>query len=320
MLMMIWSTTLTILGLMIFEIVNSPDNAVINASILETIKDPRARRFFVTWGMFFSVFLVRGLLPFLIYYIPNSGLGFSAAVSEFWNGNPNVMTTVRENIPLLLIPGGLFLTLLFLHWLFVEDKDVCAYRLEGLFQNIGSIWFNASALVMLIAILVLIKTCVAPPERAGNMMLAAAIGIAVFFISDGFKQNAEAAEKKLGTSESDWAKVWLLEVIDTTFSTDGVVGAFAFTTNVVLILVGNGIGAYIVRRLTLSGSKWLSKYALIKNGAMYAIGCLGVVMIMEGFDVPIPKWISPLATFAIVGLFLWRSVVENRKAKTLALA
>jgi hypothetical protein len=107
---------------------------------------------------------------------------------------------------------------------------------------------------------------------------------------------------------SDWSKVFFLEVIDLSFSIDGVLGAFAFTLSVPLILIGNGIGAVIVRQLTLAHVDRVKKYAYLKNGAMYSIGVLGIVMIAHGFLIHIPSFFSPLATIVIIGYFFRRSL------------
>jgi len=107
---------------------------------------------------------------------------------------------------------------------------------------------------------------------------------------------------------SDVSKIFYLEVIDATFSIDGVIGAFAFTMAVPLILIGNGIGAFVVRELTLRNVDNIKKYLYLKNGAMYSIFFLGIIMIMDSFGVHIPFWVSPIITFGIVGFFLMKSV------------
>ncbi len=314
----IWSALLIILGLCLFEVVSSVDNAVINASVLAKIHNPRARRFFLTWGMLIAVGAVRGILPFIIYYIPNSKLGFREAMLGFWGGNPAVVRAVEEAAPLLLMAGGMFLVLLFLHWLLAEEKAF-GFGFEYYLLKAGGVWFYGTAGALLVIVLYVIKTYVEPAERAANLMLSAAVGIAVFFIADGFKEHAEAVEARLledrSSSDqalSDWSKVLFLEVIDMTFSTDGVIGAFAFTMVVPFILVGNGLGAYVVRKLTLSNVDRLCSYEYLKNGAMYSIGLLGAAMTLEGFGVKIPSWVSPVITFLCVGGFFWKSVLANR--------
>jgi len=116
-------------------------------------------------------------------------------------------------------------------------------------------------------------------------------------------------EKKLmgGGVRSDLSKLFFLEIIDTTFSIDGVLGAFAFTLSVPLILLGNGLGAFLVRELTLRNIENIKKYVFLKNGAMYSILVLGVIMILHSFGLEIPEYVSPLATFLIIGFFFWKS-------------
>jgi hypothetical protein len=114
---------------------------------------------------------------------------------------------------------------------------------------------------------------------------------------------------------SDIGKILYLEVIDLTFSIDGVVGAFAFTLSVPLILLGNGIGAVVVRQLTVYGVDRIKKYVFLKNGAMYSVFVLGCVMLAHGFGYHVPEWLTPVATFFIVGYFFLKSRWQAKKAK-----
>jgi hypothetical protein len=91
-----------------------------------------------------------------------------------------------------------------------------------------------------------------------------------------------------------------------------VLGAFAFTLSVPLILVGNGLGAFIVREITIGNIERIKRYRYLKNGAMYSILVLGAIMITDGFGIHIPQWVSPAATFLVVGFFLLRSLMESR--------
>lgn len=144
------------------------------------------------------------------------------------------------------------------------------------------------------------------------MAFGAVVGSTAFFITHGFKQNAEQREKNLSQSHlSDLSKILYLEVIDATFSIDGVLGAFAFTLSVPLILIGNGIGAVVVRQLTIGNIERIKKYLYLKNGAMYSILFLGMIMLLDGFGFHIPSWLSPVVTFTAVGYFFYKSKLEN---------
>jgi uncharacterized protein len=287
---------LTILGLSLFEIITSVDNAVINAHVLKSMS-PKYRKIFLFWGILFAVFVVRGVLPFIIVWISNPSLSFSEVFTFALSNKPDLIHYVEKSKPLLLISGGLYLILLFLSWLFLEEKN-WAFYMEEMIQR-QSVWFYAvsSIIVTLIIYLAL--------KLNPMMALSASIGATAFFITDGFKRNAEEKEKQLlDSSLGAWSKIFYLEVLDTTFSLDGVIGAFAFTISVPLILIGNGIGAFIVRELTIKGIDKISRYVYLRNGAMYSIGVLGAFMSLEAFGVEIPYWIAPVSTFVLLGIFL----------------
>ena len=148
------------------------------------------------------------------------------------------------------------------------------------------------------------------------LAFGAVVGSTAYFITHGFKRHAAAQEDRLLRGDqnlSDAAKILYLEVIDATFSIDGVVGAFAFTLSVPLILIGNGIGAVVVRQLTIYNLDKIKKYVYLKNGAMYSVLVLGFVMLGHGFGIHIPEWVAPLATTHIVGYFFLLSWRQARR-------
>ncbi|MCC7576694.1 MAG: DUF475 domain-containing protein [Methanomethylovorans sp.] len=103
------------------------------------------------------------------------------------------------------------------------------------------------------------------------------------------------------------SKTFYLEIINATFSIDAVIGAFAFTLSVPLIILGKGLGAFFVRELTISNIYRIQRYMYLKNRAMYSILFLGLFMIRDGFRHHIPSFLSPMATFFIVGYFFYKS-------------
>ena len=142
------------------------------------------------------------------------------------------------------------------------------------------------------------------------MAFGAVLGSTAFFVIHGFRQYAQEQERKLinsGAEMSDIAKIAYLEVLDASFSIDGVIGAFAFTLSVPLILLGNGLGATVLRYLTVSNIERIKQYKYLKNGAMYSIFFLGIIMLSYSFGFKIPEWVSPLITFASVGYFYYKS-------------
>jgi uncharacterized protein len=297
----IGSIIITVLGLCLFEVVSSIDNAVINAEVLGKMSE-KARRWFLLWGLLIAVFLVRGLLPWAIVWASVPGLGPIEAFTASFSGDPSVQAAIELAAPILLAGGGVFLVFLFFHWLFLEPKTF-GLRGEQFFQRNG-VWFYAVVSILLAVIVwYSIKT---DPWLA----FGAVVGSTAFFISHGFKENAEKAERELTSGEStmsDMSKILYLEIIDTTFSIDGVLGAFAFTLSVPLILLGNGIGAFVLRKITISNIENIKKYVYLKNGAMYSIFALGTIMIAHAFDVHVPELASPIITFIIIGFFFMKS-------------
>ncbi len=297
--MQIWGIVLTIIGLSLFEIITSIDNAIINAEVLSTMGQ-KIRRWFLVWGFLLAVFAVRGLLPLLIVWIANPELGVMGSLTATFSNDPKVIEAINESTPILLIGGGIFLLFLFFHWLFLEPKH---YGLLGekFFQRQGAWYFAVVSILLSVIVWYALK--INP-----SMAFGAVLGSSAFFIIHGFRQYAEEQEKKLLQGGiSDVAKVAYLEVLDASFSIDGVIGAFAFTFSVPLILVGNGLGALVLRKLTVSNIDRIKKYKFLKNGAMYSILFLGLIMLMDSFGFHIPHWLSPLITIGTVGYFFWKS-------------
>src|SRR3989338_1977658 len=225
--MEIFNALLIIAGLVVFESINSVDNAVINAEVLGTV-GPKAKKWFLTWGMFYSFFLFR-------------------------------------------------------HWLFLETKEF-GLHIERFFLENG-LWFYATISIILATIVWY------SVNENPFLAFGAVVGSSAFFIVNGFKENAERAERSLkNDNRSDMSKIVYLQLIDSAFSVDGVLGAFAFTLSVPLILIGNGIGALVVRWITIANIENIKKYILLKHGAMYSLLFLGLVMIADGFHIAVPQY------------------------------
>jgi len=298
----LFSIILTVAGLSLFEIITSVDNAIINAEVLSTMQK-KARRWFLLWGLLIAVFVVRGVLPLLIVWLSAPSIGPVNAFIATFSNNPAVIEAIENSSPMLLVGGGTFMVFLFFHWLFVEPKS---YGLRGeRFFHAQSAWFYA-----IVSVLLAIIVWFALQEHT-LMAFGAVVGSTAFFITHGFKQNAEIQEKELmQKGRSDIAKIFYLEAIDATFSIDGVLGAFAFTLSVPLILLGNGIGAVVLRQLTIRNIENIKKYKYLKNGAMYAVLILGAIMILDSFGFHIESWVSPVLTFGVVAYFFLLSKRE----------
>src|SRR3990167_7615647 len=186
--MNIFSSLLTIAGLSLFEVISSIDNAVINAEVLNTMQ-PKARRWFLFWGLLFAVVVVRGLLPWLIVWLTIPGQSPIQALTATFSNDPKIIEAIESSSPILLIGGGVFLVFLFFHWLFLETKNFWLIG-ERFFQSQG-VWFYAVVSILLTGIVYLAL------QFNPAMALGAVVGSTAFFITHGFKQNDEQSEQKL---------------------------------------------------------------------------------------------------------------------------
>jgi hypothetical protein len=247
------------------------------------------------------VFLVRFLLPLVIVWISVPTISVQDLFLAFLGQSDIAAQAIEHQKPLILMFGGVFLMYLYFHWLFLEKKE--PLFIERFLKEKHGVWFFAFAAIILVVIMYLARF-------DSILMLAAAIGSATFFILYGLKETAEANERNMveGTSGmSDLSKFVYLEVLDTTFSFDGVIGAFAFTINLFLILIGIGIGALVVRQLTIKGIDTIAKYRYLKNGALTSIGFLGLFMVLEAFNVELPSILPIIITFALIAIAFFQS-------------
>ena len=300
-------------GLVVFEVVNSVDNAIVNASVLKTMSVLWRRRFLIV-GILTSVFIVRFLLPFAIVWLSVPTITAADIFLAFIGQSDVAARAIDLQKPLILMFGGVFLLYLYFHWLFLEKKE--PLYLERFLKEKHGVWFFAFAAILLVVIMYFARS-------NAMMMLAAAIGSATFFILYGLKETAEANERNMvvGTAGlSDFSKFVYLEVLDATFSFDGVIGAFAFTINLLLILVGVGIGAIVVRELTIKGIEEIAKYRYLKNGALTSIGFLGLFMLIESFTIPLPSYLPIVVTFLLIGFAFYKSrqlIIKSSKLERL---
>ena len=299
---------LSVLGLCVFEVVSSLDNAVVNADVLATMTR-KGRKWFLIWGIFFSVFLVRGLLPWFIVWMANPSLGAWGALTASFSNDPRVAESLEKSAPLLLSAGGVFLIFLFFHWLFLEPKNF-GLSVEKALSKHGGWFFSIVSIILSVLIWFALK-------KDPMMAFTVSLGATTFFMTHGFKEYAARAEVEMkGRKDlSDISKLLYLEVLDASFSIDGVIGAFAFTMSVPIILLGNGLGAVVVRELTIRGVDKIKNYAYLKNGAMYSILFLGLVMLVDSFGIHVPHYVAPLVTFTSIGFFFYKSLLEIKNKK-----
>jgi hypothetical protein len=139
-----------IFGLALFEVITSIDNAVVNAHVLKTLPE-KYKKIFLLWGILFAVFVVRGFLPFIIVKIANPSLNFVQVFTAAFSSNKEIIEYVEKSKSLLLLAGGVYLFLVFLGWLFLEEKKY-AFMVEHFIHRQG-FWFYAISSIFLTIII-----------------------------------------------------------------------------------------------------------------------------------------------------------------------
>jgi hypothetical protein len=300
----------TVLG--VLEVSLSFDNAVVNASVLHDWS-PFWRKLFLTIGILVAVFGMRLLFPLAIVAIATGqGLG------EVWT----MATTAPDQYSYHLMSkhaevsafGGAFLLLVFLNFFFDDEKDL--HWLGWIEEKLGK--YGTEGLAVLLTLGAVFGSMAMVEEaRQQSVLVAGVVGVVIYiavnWISEVLEKEEEASHANAAVGGSIGGFMYL-EVLDASFSFDGVIGAFAITSDVVIIMLGLAIGAMYVRSLTvyLVDKGTLQEYVFLEHGAHYAIGILAAIMFIS-VRYHIPEWITGLSGVAFIVVSLWSSLRYRRK-------
>lgn len=282
--------------LIVVEIVFSFDNAAVNAKYLERLNETW-QRIFLTVGVLIAVFGMRLVFPFLIVCLSGGISPLAALRLALEKGDPHTPGTygyiIEQAHPSIAAFGGMFLLLLFLDFVFDEDReDLWLKWIERPLQRIGKLDV-LSVIVAGSALLIADRTFVPEAERA-EVLFAGLLGIVLYLVVNGLSTAMEHREEQVDEelSQAGPAKLagraafslfLFLEVLDATFSFDGVIGAFAITPDPLIIMMGLGVGALCVRSMTvyLVQQGTLAQYRYLEAGAHWAIGALAVLLLIS---------------------------------------
>lgn len=290
--------------LAVLEITLSFDNAVVNAKILSEMPERWQKRF-MTWGMFLSVFGTRLLLPILIVsvvamvsplVVATFALYDTAAYSQLLSG---AEATIKSF-------GGAFLLMVSLKYFFNVGKSVHWFApLERRLVR----WGRVEAIEIALALIILLLVSFLVHDSAAVVLHAGLIGIILFTLTEGVAHGLGVEVKEV--ARSGMMLFAYINLLDSAFSLDSVIGAFALSTSLPIIVVGLGIGAYFVRALTLHlvRAKTLDTLRYLEHGAHWAIFGLALAM-FAGLVVHVPQ-----TAIALIGLlFILLSYVSSRRA------
>ncbi|RHA44489.1 DUF475 domain-containing protein [Cellulomonas rhizosphaerae] len=327
-----WSAFALCLILGILEVSLSFDNAVVNATVLQRMSD-FWQRMFLTVGVIIAVFGMRLVFPLLIVGI-TADLGPIEALNlAMEKGDPEVPGTygylLNEAHPQIAAFGGMFLLMLFLGFIFEEREITWLSWLEKPLAKIGKL----DQLSVVIAGIALVLTAELLAEDPAIVMVSGVLGMITYIAVNGLGtlfENAgvadepeEGAATRAGgptevaraTGKAAFFLFLYLEVLDASFSFDGVVGAFAITSDPIIIALGLGfIGAMFVRSITvyLVRKGTLAEYVYLEHGAHWAIGALSVILLVS-IGVHISEIVTGLVGVAFIGAAFVSSIMRNRR-------
>ncbi|MCR4881444.1 MAG: DUF475 domain-containing protein [bacterium] len=304
--------------LAVLETSLSFDNAVINATKLEKMSKEWERRF-LTWGIIIAVFGMRLLFPISIVSI--------FANLPFWETAKITLTDVdkytyylhQTHAPVLFF-GAAFLLMLFFHYFFDEKKENHWIKwLEKPLSHLGHIQGIETALTL---ITIYIFQSMLPAESKLPVVLAAINGVVLYLLVHGLSEWMNSHQPKAENSaikqsfKAGLVSFLYLELIDASFSLDGVLGAFALSKDIIIITLGLAIGAMFVRSFTimLVEKKTLKQYVYLENGAHWAIGVLAFIMFYSTLQ-EVPEVVTGLAGLVLIVWSFISSMIENKKVK-----
>ena len=294
--------------LAVMEVSLSFDNAVVNAAVLRRMS-PKWQKAFLTWGILIAVFGIRLLFPVLIVA---AATGLSMIdVGKMALSEPEVYATHLSAAHIAVASfGGAFLLLVFLGFMVDDQKDV--HWIEWVEQKLSRIGgIEAIQIGMTLGVLLILQTFLPDTDRATSL-LAGVIGVTTYIVVKGFAGAFGSGEAAVGTAGVG-AFIYL-KVLDASFSLDGVIGAFAMSNDIVVIMIGLGIGALFVRSMTVALVRkgTLEEFVFLEHGAHWGIGALAVIMLVST-RVHVPELVTGLIGVSLIGLSLLSSMRHKRK-------
>jgi hypothetical protein len=297
--------------LAVLEISLSFDNAIVNANKLKTMR-PEWQRRFLTWGIIIAVFGMRILFPLLIVVIAAKIGPIQAMILAASEPEEYARIMHDAHLPIAAF-GGTFLMMVGLSFFFDHEKDVhWVHWLETKMADYATIRGIEVAVVLLL--ILLFSRLLEPPET-GVFVNSAIWGLLTFLLVEVLGGLLDRSQETLkGAAQGGVGAFLYLEVLDASFSFDGVIGAFALSQNLFIIAIGLGIGAMYVRSMTimLVEKGTLAQYRFLEHGAFYAILALSVIMYAQAL-IHIPEVITGLGGAALIGVSLWSSIRWNRR-------
>ncbi len=314
-----WQCVFIALVLGVLEVSLSFDNAVVNAMKLEKMTEVWRHRF-ITWGILIAVFGMRFLFPILVVAIFAKLSMLDVFNMATTNVDKYAYYLHQTHAPIVTF-GGLFLVMLFLNYFFNHEKNVHWIKpIEAPLSHLDHL--RGIEIIISLGLLLATQNFV-PAEQKVHVLIAGISGIITYLLIDGLAHFLEKHEElraaKCNVQSvacSGFVSFMYLELIDASFSLDGVLGAFALSKDIIIITIGLSIGAMFVRSLTimLVEKKTLAQFLYLEHGAHWAIGALAVLMLISTVR-EVPEVITGLIGLGFILAAFISSIVHNKKLK-----
>lgn len=304
--------------LAVLEISLSFDNAVVNAMKLEGMSEKWRHRF-ITWGILIAVFGMRFLFPLVVVAI-FAKLNILRVLDMALNDVNSYAHYLHLTHAPIVTFGGTFLLMLFMDYFTEKDKSVHWLKfIETKIQKLGKIRGICTIVTLTVLILLLLHL---PLEIRNSVFKSGIAGILTYLAIDGLAEWLEKRQEERAKICANAVKCsgivgfMYLELIDASFSLDGVLGAFALSQDIVIITIGLCIGAMFVRSLTimLVEKKTLDQYLYLEHGAHWAIGTLAILMFISTFH-EVPEVVTGLLGLVFIVGALISSLIHNKRSK-----
>ncbi len=303
--------------LAILEVSLSFDNAVVNAMKLEKMSHVWRHRF-LTWGIAIAVFGMRFLFPILVVSI-FANLSMAEVAKIAVNDADKYAHYLHLTHAPIVSFGGIFLLMLFLHYFFNHEKTVHWLKpVENWLSHLDDV--RGIEIIISLAAILITQSFAQSPEVQLQIIIAGISGIITYLAVDGLSHYLEKREQKKLALCADAAcggfvAFMYLELIDASFSLDGVLGAFALSKDIIIISIGLAIGAMFVRSLTvmLVEKKTLAQFLYLEHGAHWAIGALAVIMLIST-EIEVPEVVTGVIGLVFIVLSLISSILYNKKS------
>lgn len=312
----VWPAISIVAILGVMEVSLSFDNAVVNASVLKEM-DAKWRQIFLTIGILVAVFGMRLLFPILTVAVATNQGMFDVAQMAL-NTPEEYSKHLHDSHTAIAAFGGTFLLLVFLSFLFDEGKDVhWLGKIEETLAKLGKI-DSIGIIIALLTLISLQNYLPITPEEKSTVLLSGISGLVLYVLVDSlgsFFEIEEEGEAIAATAKRSGIMGFVyLEILDASFSFDGVIGAFAITRDVVIIMLGLAIGAMFVRSLTvyLVNKGTLDEYVFLEHGAHYAIGVLALIMFYSIHE-EVPELFTGLVGVAFIVAAVISSLIYKSK-------